>query len=84
MSNEKICAKICKFWIDQWRPWSEPPCTVCLSGTGQTGLDSLCLYPDERMHPDTGGCVIREKVRSSVRRMCSQTDSYILGQNALL
>ena len=27
MSNGKIPAKICKFWIDQWRPWSQSICT---------------------------------------------------------
>ena len=42
MSNEKIPAKICKFWIDQWRPWSQSPCTGCPSETRQTGLCLLC------------------------------------------
>ena len=28
MSNENIPARICTFWIDQWRPWFQSTCTV--------------------------------------------------------
>ena len=38
ISNEKIPAKICKFWIDQWRPWSQSPCSVLMGWRVGTAL----------------------------------------------
>ena len=44
ITNEKISAKICKFWIDQWRPWSQYPWAVLMSwqvGTAPVYINNM-------------------------------------------
>ena len=46
ISSEKIPAKICKFWIDQWRPWSQSPCVVVMSWR----VGTAPVYPPPPQH----------------------------------